>query len=157
MHTITRTVHISPGPPADLSSYVLLSAVFLTFSFLLYHLSGSDHVRPDATVQAVCDNNVVGTATTDAAGAFAIILGRVSPAMVGAVLYPMLRNQCSVAVTTPLATCNASLGGGTLTAPLQFLQARRTIITDGYFGFLSNFPVVGGILGLVPGTFSSSA
>jgi hypothetical protein len=65
----------------------------------------------------------VGTATTDAAGAFTINLGPVTTALVAPVLYPVLRNQCSVAVTTPLATCNASLGSGTPTAPLQFLQS----------------------------------
>ncbi|RLN18842.1 hypothetical protein C2845_PM02G26600 [Panicum miliaceum] len=139
---------------------LLLGRPILVLMFSLLLCLSGHYIRPDATVQAVCDNNVVGTATTDAAGAFTINLGPVTTALVAPVLYPVLRNQCSVAVTTPLATCNASLGSGTLTAPLQFLQARRPIITDGIFDFLRDLdlPVAGEpVLTIVPGTFSSSA
>ena len=141
-----------------------LSSLYM-FSFISSICLAPAATRPGATVEAVvCDGNVVGTATTDAAGNFTIDLGPVSTVLEELVL--CLRNRCSAAVTTPLATCNASLGGGTLTATLQFLQARHTTITDRFAtsddvtfilsNGLFNIDVVSsGILFVSPGLFSA--
>ncbi|CAN6325267.1 unnamed protein product [Urochloa humidicola] len=115
---------------------------------------------PNAGLQAVCANNVVANTIAGVDGVFTMNLGRIDDSLVEPVLEPMLNNQCSLAVTTPLANCNASLADakGTLTAPLQ-LQSSAT--TD---GLLSGIPLVGGLLdglpivdGLLGGTAKISA
>ncbi|XP_078160560.1 phylloplanin-like isoform X1 [Carex rostrata] len=67
----------------------------------------------NATVQLRCNNNVVGSTTTDAKGAFTI--DTVLP-------ITLLSNLlgCNVFVATPLVTCNASLSSaGNLVAQLE--------------------------------------
>ncbi|CAL4914321.1 unnamed protein product [Urochloa decumbens] len=115
---------------------------------------------PNAVLQAVCANKVVANTTAGVDGTFTMNLGPIDKDLVGPVLEPMLNNQCSLAVTTPLANCNASLADakGTLTAPLQ-LQISAT--TD---GLVSGLPIIGGLLaglpivgGLLAGTAKISA
>ncbi|XP_078160561.1 phylloplanin-like isoform X2 [Carex rostrata] len=73
----------------------------------------TNSVFPNATVQMRCNNNVVGSTTTDAKGAFTI--DTVLP-------ITLLSNLlgCNVFVATPLVTCNASLSSaGNLVAQLE--------------------------------------
>ncbi|CAL4939308.1 unnamed protein product [Urochloa decumbens] len=112
---------------------------------------------PNAVLQAVCANNVVANTTAGVDGTFTMNLGPIDQDLVGPVLEPMLNNQCSLAVTTPLANCNASLADakGTLTAPLQ-LQSSPTHGLVG--GLVGGVPLFGGILGgLLGGTAEISA
>ncbi|CAL4939297.1 unnamed protein product [Urochloa decumbens] len=79
-----------------------------------------------ATVQAVCGNTTVASATTSGSGAFLIDLGPVVNIPIPVVTC-LLSNQSRVVVTTPLAACNISLTGanGTLGAPLQLLNGTQ--------------------------------
>ncbi|GLT99105.1 hypothetical protein SLE2022_165690 [Rubroshorea leprosula] len=69
---------------------------------------------PNAGVQLRCGGNVVADATTNGKGAFSMVLDPLQ-----FVLSSVLSN-CSLAVTTPLSTCNAKLPSvGGLLSSLQ--------------------------------------
>ncbi|CAI0467324.1 unnamed protein product [Linum tenue] len=74
-------------------------------------------VFPNAGVQLQCGGTVISTTTTNAAGVFSILLDPLR------FILTTLLNDCSVRVTTPLSTCNATLPsvGGLLSSPLQFV------------------------------------
>ncbi|GKV31475.1 hypothetical protein SLEP1_g40160 [Rubroshorea leprosula] len=75
----------------------------------------------DAGVQLRCGGNVVADATTNEKGAFSMVLDPLQ-----FVLSSVLSN-CSLAVTTPLSTCNAKLPSvGCLLSSLQL--AGNTLI-----------------------------
>ncbi|KAJ4870565.1 Pollen Ole e 1 allergen and extensin family protein [Raphanus sativus] len=72
----------------------------------------------DAGVQLQCggQNNVVSTATTNGAGLFSMLVNPIQ------LVLSQLLSDCQVAVTTPLATCNAALPTGQLlSSPLALV------------------------------------
>ncbi|KAJ4722155.1 phylloplanin-like [Melia azedarach] len=73
-------------------------------------------VFPNALVQLQCNGNIVSSATTNGSGIFSIVLDPLQY-----VLSSLLTN-CSLAVNTPLANCNAkSPAVGALVSALQFI------------------------------------
>ncbi|XP_056854086.1 phylloplanin-like [Raphanus sativus] len=72
----------------------------------------------NAGVQLQCggQNNVVSTATTNGAGLFSMLVNPIQ------LVLSQLLSDCQVAVTTPLATCNAALPTGQLlSSPLALV------------------------------------
>ncbi|XP_072997700.1 phylloplanin-like [Typha latifolia] len=93
-------------------------------------------VFPNATVQLLCGNEVITSATTNSDGVFAMSLDLIPSPLT------TLLSSCNLIVDTPLASCDASLPElGILRSALQLLQ-------DLIGG------LVGGILNLVPSNFS---
>ncbi|XP_009595196.1 phylloplanin-like [Nicotiana tabacum] len=92
-------------------------------------------VFPNASVQLRCGaGNVVSSTTTNGSGVFSLVLDPLQN-----ILSSLLSN-CSLVVTTPLSTCNASLPSiGLLQSPLQLvgktLVGLLSIVNLGATGF----------------------
>ncbi|KAJ0537864.1 putative phylloplanin [Helianthus annuus] len=71
----------------------------------------------NATVQLVCGGIVVASNTTNASGAFNMVVNQAIVSLTN------ILSSCILRVPTPLSTCNATLpSSGTLQAPLVFLR-----------------------------------
>lgn len=79
-------------------------------------------LRADATVQLQCgkNNTIEGTNTTNSNGTFSILV-RFNESLLQTLIQSVkIVKNCSVAVVTPLSTCNANLtSNGTLRSPLD--------------------------------------
>lgn len=107
----------------------------------------------------MCGGSVVASAITDGNGSFvADVAGDV---LNQGLITALLGNLCKAEVITPLAACNASLAdAGPLTAPLLILDsAAAGSVRDIASSFLGNqviSTILGGIIGVVTGLFSST-
>ncbi|KAJ6794475.1 phylloplanin [Iris pallida] len=96
-------------------------------------------VFPNASVQLQCGSDVVASTTTDSNGAFDLSLNFVTS------LLSTILGGCTLVVTTPLSTCDASLPSvGILQSALQLL--------GGVVGLVDG--LLGSITSLIPTGFS---
>ncbi|KAK8916054.1 hypothetical protein KSP39_PZI023067 [Platanthera zijinensis] len=100
--------------------------------------TASTPIFPNAVVALQCGSSLISTTITNSNGVFEMSLGLISS------LLSTLLSDCKLVVSTPLATCDASLPtAGILQSALQLLSPGSLLAA-----------LFGGLLNIIPAGFS---